>query len=187
MRERHVRDGLDFCHVEDPKIPLPLMEPIQGIVVRAEVCWRGVAARRSIEHSAQPDAIHDAAMHTKAHNTTRAVVYHDEHPVRPQDRRFASKQIKTPQAVLRLTEDREPGRPRRVWGRPVPSGENASYDILVDGNTEGQGDLLRDAWATPRRIPLFHVDDGGHHVLAGSARAWLLPDRRREQQAIFPS
>jgi hypothetical protein len=33
VRERHVRDGLDFLHVENPKIPLPLVEPIQGIVI----------------------------------------------------------------------------------------------------------------------------------------------------------
>ena len=125
-------------------------------------------------------------MHAKAHNTARAVVHHDEHPVCPQDRRFASKQVETPQTVLRVTEDREPGRPRRVWVRPVPGGENAPHDILVDGNTEGQGDLLRDSWTTPRRIPLFHLDDGGHHVLAGSLWARLLPDRGREQQAIFP-
>src|SRR5712691_2006665 len=30
MRERHVRHGLDFFHVEYPQIRLPLMEPIQG-------------------------------------------------------------------------------------------------------------------------------------------------------------
>jgi hypothetical protein len=28
MRERHVRHGLDFLHVEDPQIRLPLVEPI---------------------------------------------------------------------------------------------------------------------------------------------------------------
>jgi hypothetical protein len=33
MRERHVRDGLDFFHVEYSKIPLPLVEPIQRIMV----------------------------------------------------------------------------------------------------------------------------------------------------------
>ena len=37
MRKRHIRHGLEFFHVEDPQIRLPLMEPIQRIVVRAEV------------------------------------------------------------------------------------------------------------------------------------------------------
>ena len=52
MRERHVRDGLDFFHVEYPQIRLPLVEPIQGIMVRADVCRRGVAPTRLIEHPA---------------------------------------------------------------------------------------------------------------------------------------
>ena len=51
-------------------------------------------------------------MHGTAHDATRAVVHHDEHPVRAQDGRFASKQVETPQTVLRMPEDREPGRPR---------------------------------------------------------------------------
>jgi hypothetical protein len=32
-----------------------------------------------------------------------------------------------------------------------------AHHILVDGNPEGQGDLLRDQWTSPRRIPLFHA------------------------------
>src|SRR5712692_4294974 len=57
---------------------------------------------------------------------------------------------------------------------------------LVDGNAEGQGDLLRDPWAPPGRIPPFHVDDGGHDFLAGSLWAGLRRHGGREQQAIFP-
>src|ERR1700676_2763497 len=59
------------------------------------------------------------------------------------------KQIDAPQTVLRVPEDREPRRSRRVWLRPVPDGENASHHILVHGNPERQGDLLRDPWTTP--------------------------------------
>jgi hypothetical protein len=128
---------------------VPLVEPIQGIMVRTEVFRRGVASSRSIEHPAQRHAINDAAMHAKAHDATRALVHHDENPVCAQDDRFASKQIETREAVLRVTKDREPGRPRRVGFRRVSSGENAPRHILVDGNTEGQGDLLSDPWTTP--------------------------------------
>ena len=31
MRERHVREGLDFLHAEDPKIPLPLVDQYRGL------------------------------------------------------------------------------------------------------------------------------------------------------------
>ena len=82
--------------------------------------------------------------------------------------RFAPKQIKTPQTVLGVTKDREPGRPRRVWCRLVPSRENASHHIHVDGKTEGQSDLLRDPWTPPARVPLFHVDDAAMTSWPGS-------------------
>src|SRR5712691_6938953 len=103
-----------------------------------------------------------------------------------QDGRLAAKQIQTAQTVLRVTEDGQPGRTRRVWRRSVPSGQNAPDNILVDANPEGQGDLVRDPWTTPCGIPLFHVEDGGHNFLVGSFWARLLPDLGREQQAIFP-
>ena len=59
--------------------------PIQRIMVRAEVRWRGVASRRSIEHPAQSPAINDAAVHAESHDATRAVVHHHENPVRAQN------------------------------------------------------------------------------------------------------
>src|SRR5712692_7815025 len=57
-------------------------------MVRAEVCRRGVASRRAIEHPAQPHAINDAAMNAKAHDTTRTLIHHDENPVCAQYGRF---------------------------------------------------------------------------------------------------
>src|SRR5262245_62546931 len=58
MRERHVRNGLDSLDVEDSQIRLPLVEPVQGIMIRADVCRRGMAARRAIEHAAQRSYVH---------------------------------------------------------------------------------------------------------------------------------
>jgi hypothetical protein len=33
-------------------------------------------------------------------------------------------------------------------------------------------DLLRDPWTSPRRIPLFHVDNGGHSPCTGRRSDW---------------
>ena len=74
MRERRVRHRLDFLHVTDAQVRLPLMELVQPIMVRAEVCRLGVAARGSVEHSTQPHAIHDAAVYAEAHDATRELV-----------------------------------------------------------------------------------------------------------------
>jgi len=37
MGARHVRHRLDFPDVEDPQVRLPLMKPVQRIMVRTEV------------------------------------------------------------------------------------------------------------------------------------------------------
>src|SRR2546429_1298024 len=37
MGQGNVGDGLDFCHLEYPQIRLPLMEPIERIIVGAQV------------------------------------------------------------------------------------------------------------------------------------------------------
>jgi hypothetical protein len=84
-----------------------------------------------------------------------------------------------------MTNDREPGRPRRVWFRLVPHGEDAPHHILVDGNPERLGHLLRDPRTAPGRVPLFHVGEGGHDFL-GRSLARLLPLLGREQKPTFP-
>jgi hypothetical protein len=73
----------------------------------------------------------------------------------------------------------------RVWCGPAPNGEDTPHDVLVDGNAEGQGDLLSNPGATPRRIPLFHVDDRGHDFLSGSLWTGLRRYRGGEEPPIF--
>ncbi len=77
-------------------------------------------------------------MHAETHDAPGPVIHHDEHPVRVEDGRFAPKQIHAPQAVFRMTEHSQPRRPRGAWFRLIPSRENPSHDIPIDGNTEGQ-------------------------------------------------
>jgi hypothetical protein len=85
-----------------------------------------------------------------------------------------------------VTEGGQPGRPRGIWCRLVPSRQNASHHIPVDGNTESQGDLLRDPRTPPARVPLFHVDDSSDDLLAGPLGARLHRLLRRKQPAILP-
>jgi hypothetical protein len=82
MRQRRVRHRLDGFHIEDSQIRLPLVESVQRIMVRAEVSRRRLAMNRSIEHLAERDAINDAAVDAEAHDASRTLVHHSEHPVR---------------------------------------------------------------------------------------------------------
>jgi hypothetical protein len=46
MGARHVRHRLDFPDVEDPQVRLPLMKPVQWIMVATEVGWQRPATSR---------------------------------------------------------------------------------------------------------------------------------------------
>ena len=172
MRQRRIRHRLNGFHVKDSQIRLPLVESVQRTWSELRYfggVWPQVA-RLNVWHSATPPT---APRWTPKPRYAASIGPSRRAPSACGGRRFAPKQVKTPQAVLRVTQDREPGRPRCVWFRMVPSREKAPHHILVDGNTEGQGDLLRDPWTSPTRVPLFHVDDGGDDVLAGSLGARL--------------
>src|SRR3984893_9676960 len=74
MRERHVRHRLDFPYVECSQVRLPLVKPIQRIMVRAEVGRRrSLASHRSIEYPAQTHAINDAAVHAKGRRCVASI------------------------------------------------------------------------------------------------------------------
>ena len=88
MRQRHVRDSLDFRHLEYSKIGVPLVELIKRIMIRAEVFWQVLPAYRSMEHPAQRHSINHAAVDTKPNNATRKLVHHDEYPMCSQGRGF---------------------------------------------------------------------------------------------------
>src|ERR1700681_1362731 len=102
MRKRHVRNRLDFRHIEHSKIGLPLVESIQRIMIRAEIFGQIMPAERSTEHPAQCPSIHDAAVYSKPNNATRKLVHYDENPVCCQCRGFAAEQIAAPQTILHV-------------------------------------------------------------------------------------
>src|SRR5260370_13891591 len=117
MRKRHVRNRLDFRHLEYSKIGLPLVESIQRIMIRAEIFGQTLAPNRSMEHPAQRHSIDDAAVDAKSNHATRTLVHHDENPMCSQRGGFASEQIAAPQTILRVAEKGEPGWTSRL--RPV--------------------------------------------------------------------
>src|SRR5438132_3877017 len=113
----HVRNRLDFRHLEYSKIGLPLVESIERIMIRAEIFGQTLPANRSMEHPAQRHPIDDAAVDAKPNHATRTLVHYDENPMCSHCGGFAAEQIATPQTILRVAEKREPGWTSRF--RPV--------------------------------------------------------------------
>ncbi len=64
-----------FRSLKYAKIRLPLMESIQGIMIRAEIFRQTLSANRSMEHPAQRHTVNDAAVDGKAHDATPIVTH----------------------------------------------------------------------------------------------------------------
>src|SRR5204862_5515775 len=78
MRERHVRDRLNFLNFEYPRVRLPLVESIQRVMVRAEVFRQTVRTDCSLKDTAQRDSVHCATLNAKPENTTGELVHDHE-------------------------------------------------------------------------------------------------------------
>ena len=78
-------------------------------MIRTEILGQIMPAHGALEHPAQGHSIHDAAVDAKSDDATRELVHHDENPVGSQHCRFASEHVATPQTVLGVTDESEPG------------------------------------------------------------------------------
>src|SRR5207302_3972652 len=88
-----VGDGLDFYHLHYPQIGLPLVEPIERIIVRAEVVRHPVlASNGAVEHPTKCDTIDLPSMDAEANDPARVLIHDDQDPVGPQRCRLAAEQ-----------------------------------------------------------------------------------------------
>ena len=68
MGQGDVGDGLDFYHLQYPQIGLPLVEPIERIIVRVEVVRHPVlASNGAVEHPTQRGTIDRSRMDAEPH------------------------------------------------------------------------------------------------------------------------
>jgi hypothetical protein len=187
VRERDVGNGLDFGHFQDPKVGLPLMESIQGIMIGAELFRQAVPANRSLEHLAQRRAVDDAAVDAEANDTPAKLIHHHQNPMSSQGGRLATKQVAAPQAVFGVAEKGQPRRTSGIRFRPIMIGQDPPNHVLVDFDTENQCDLFRDSGTAPTRIPSLHLEDGIDQLLSRAlGTGTTTPAPWRKQQAIFP-
>jgi hypothetical protein len=106
MRKGNAGDALDFCHLQNPQIGLPLMELIKRIVVGAEVLRHPeLPAKGAVEHSTKCHTIDRAGMHAEANDPSRVLIHDDQDPAGPQRGRLAPEQIHTPETVFHVAEE----------------------------------------------------------------------------------
>ena len=186
MRQGNVGAGLDVCHLQDPQIGLPLVELIKRIMVGAEVLWQpALTSNGAVEHATERDPVDGAGMDAETNDPARVLIHNDQDPVGAHSGRLAAEQIRTPEAVFRVTQERQPGRTSGVASRPVALGENPSNHVFVDSKVEGQGDLSSNSRTTPAGIPLLHFDDRMEEFCTRSLRAGLATAIGGEQRAVL--
>ena len=106
MGPRNVGHRLDFGHLEDSQVGLPLRKTTKRIIVGTEVFRHGaVSLKGLVEHSAKGDAVDGAGVQAEPNDPTSILIHDNQNPVSPQHRRFAAKEVRTPQTVLEVTEE----------------------------------------------------------------------------------
>ena len=82
MRQGNVGDGLDFCHLQDPQIGLPLVELIERIMVGAEVLWQpALTSNGAVKHATECDPIDRASMDAETNDPSRGLIHNHQDPV----------------------------------------------------------------------------------------------------------
>src|SRR5450759_4149420 len=168
MGQGNIGNGFDLGHQQYSQIGLPLSKPIKWIMVGAEVLGHpGLPANGAVEHAAKCDPIDGSGMDAEANDPAGILIHDDQDPVGPQGGRFAAEQIHTPEAVLHVAKEGQPGWSSGVLFRPIVGGENPSNNVFVDGDAKSQGNLLSDSRTAPGRIALLHLDDGVDEFFVG--------------------
>ena len=186
MGQGNIGDGFDFGHFQDPQIGLPLPKPIQGIMVGTKVVGHtGLPSNGAVEHAAKCDAIDSSGVDAEPNDPAGVLIHDDQDPAGPQRGRFAPEQIYTPEAVLHVANEGQPGWTTGVLFRPIVAGENPSNNVFVDGDVESQGNLLSNSRTAPGGITLLHLDDGFNEFFVGPLWSGLTSVLGGEEQAIF--
>src|SRR5215471_2371476 len=160
MRPGSVWHRLNLPYIQNSKVRLPLMKPVQRVVIGAEIFRQTCTSYRLLEHPRERQAIDDSALDPESNDPACVLVHDNQHPICLQGDRFTAEQVEAPQTVLHMTDERQP-RGTAFWrlGR-VMYGENPSNHVLINRCSESQIDLLCDLRTSPRRIPPLHLDDG---------------------------
>jgi hypothetical protein len=150
----------------------PPVESEQRIVIGADPRrWR-IAGNGLIEHTARRYPIDVFAADAESDDSPGKYVDHHEDPVAAKQDRLAAKEIDAPETVFGMRKEGQPGRTRGIWvSASKVLREHAAYNILIDLDTEGVCNLLRNPLIAESGVTTLHVDDRGDEFLGGTFRA----------------
>ena len=126
-----------------------------------------------MKHAAHRHAINACGGDAKPDDATSEDVHDQHHPMAAQKDGFNAEEIDTPDAVLRVSDECQPGRTIGTRLGSKMFGKHAAHDIFVDLDAKGVSDLLGDADTTELRIAVLHLDDGRDELRGRAFRARL--------------
>ncbi|MFT5394401.1 MAG: hypothetical protein ACI8PT_004612 [Gammaproteobacteria bacterium] len=125
MRNPDVGNRFDFVDFQYPQVGLPAMKLKQRVLIGTEISRWTLPIKNVIEHAAHGGPIDVTAMNAEPDYATRELIHEDQYPVRIEHDRFAAKEVGTPQAILRVTEEGEPRGPREAGHGSISEGRAA--------------------------------------------------------------
>ena len=180
----HMRHGLDFV-LQNPQVRRPTVRLEQRIMIGAEMSRGASTMNGGVEHAAKVGAIDQTAVHADSDEATRELVHDHEHPVAPEHDGLASKEVHAPQAVCRVSDERQPRGPGAARDGAIVCRQHAVHDVLIDVGPERSRDDARTPWTAEPRSTRRELDDGLDECLARPLRSGLLRAlARRKQSAV---
>ena len=88
---------LDFRDAEHTQVRLPLMKPIERIVIRTQIFGNTLTSNRLLKHPAKRPTTDDSSLNCKSGDAARVLSHNDQHPRRPQCHGFAAQEIRAPE------------------------------------------------------------------------------------------
>src|SRR3982074_2373981 len=126
-----MRYGLDFVDLQNPKVRRPPMRLEQRIMIGAEMSRCAPTMNGGVEHATEVGAIDRTTLHAASDEATRELVHDHEHPVATEHDGLASKEIHAPQAVSRVSDERQPRGPGAARDGAIVFRKHAVQHILL--------------------------------------------------------
>jgi hypothetical protein len=159
---------------QNSQIRLPLMKPKDRIMIRAQTMGHPFSACGLMEEAAQRSPIHRRSrVDPKPDNPTRALVHHDEDPMRFESKGLTPKEIYTPQTIFCLTNEGKPGGPTiPLWAKVRY--ENSPDHVFIEREGKSFGYVFSNFGAPKVGIAPFHLQHQLYQFAGRAFRAWLL-------------
>ena len=78
MRPWDIWNSFNFRNAQDSEVCLPLMKPIQRVVIGTEIFWKTCTSNGFLKHPTKRQAINNATLDPKSDDSARVLIHNDQ-------------------------------------------------------------------------------------------------------------